>query len=95
MSFTLANFQVGNIIAGKIIKLEPTGVVVDFNKDKLAFVPLIELSFAEIQTPEEAVQLNQIREFLVVGNYNGEHDIFFSNCSPETLKDSDRLYDVT
>ncbi len=94
MSFTLANFQVGNIVAGKIIKLEPTGVLVDFDKDKLAFVPLIELSFAEIQTPEEAVQLNQIRGFLVVGNYDGEHDIFFSNCSPETLKDSDRLYET-
>ncbi|WP_414566936.1 hypothetical protein [Nostoc sp. CCY 9925] len=53
MSFTLANFQVGNIIAGKIIKLEPTGVVVDFNKDKLAFVRLIELSFAEIQTQKK------------------------------------------
>ncbi|MEH2249749.1 S1 RNA-binding domain-containing protein [Nostoc sp.] len=41
------------------------------------------------------MQLNEIREFLVVANYDGEHDIFFSHCSPETLKDSDRLYEVT
>ncbi|MEH2242146.1 hypothetical protein [Nostoc sp.] len=94
MSFSLAIFQIGDLITGKIIKLEPTGVLVDFYTDQLAFVPLVELSFVEIQTPEEAVQLNEIREFLVVANYDGEHDIFFSHCSPETLKDSDRLYET-
>ncbi|MEH2081032.1 MAG: S1 RNA-binding domain-containing protein [Nostoc sp.] len=94
MSFSLDSFQLDGIITGKIIKLEPTGVLVDFDTDELAFVPLVELSFAEIQSPEEALQLNEIREFLVVGNYDGEHDIFFSHCSPETLKDSHRLYEV-
>jgi ribosomal protein S1 len=95
MTFSLESFQLGDIIIGKIIKLEPTGVLVDFYTDQLAYVPLLELSLNEIQSPEEAVQLNEIREFLVVGNYDGEHDIFFSHCSPETLKDSDRLYEVT
>ncbi|OYD94417.1 RNA-binding protein [Nostoc sp. 'Peltigera membranacea cyanobiont' 210A] len=94
MSFSLDSFQVGDLITGKIIKLEPTGVLVDFYTVQLAYVPLLELSLNEIQSPEEAVQLNEIREFLVVGNYDGEHDIFFSHCSPETLKDSDRLYEV-
>ncbi|MEH2095666.1 S1 RNA-binding domain-containing protein [Nostoc sp.] len=94
MSFNLDSFQIGDLITGKIIKLEPTGVLVDFYTDQLAYVPLLELSLTEIQSPEEAVQLNQIREFLVVGNYDGEHGIFFSHCSPETLKDSDRLYET-
>ncbi|MFN6479072.1 S1 RNA-binding domain-containing protein [Nostoc sp. DedQUE07] len=94
MSFSLESFQLGDIITGKIIKLEPTGVLVDFYTDQLAYVPLLELSLNEIQSPEEAVRLNEIQEFLVVGNYDGEHDIFFSHCSPETLKDSDRLYEV-
>ncbi|MEH2165911.1 MAG: hypothetical protein V7K41_04380 [Nostoc sp.] len=71
MSFSLDSFQLDGIITGKIIKLEPTGVLVNFDTDKLAFVPLVELSFAEIQSPEEALQLNEIREFLVVGNYDG------------------------
>ncbi|MEH2256617.1 S1 RNA-binding domain-containing protein [Nostoc sp.] len=95
MSFSLDSFQIGDLITGKIIKLESTGVLVDFYTDQLAYVPLLELSLTEIQSPEEAVQLNEIREFLVVGNYDGEHEIYFSNCSPETLKDSDRLYETT
>ncbi|MDZ8096310.1 MAG: S1 RNA-binding domain-containing protein [Nostoc sp. DedQUE05] len=94
MSFSLESFQLGDIITGKIIKLEPTGVLVDFYTDQLAYVPLLELSLNEIQSPEEALQLNEIREFLVVGNYDGEHSIFLSHCSPETLKDSDRLYET-
>lgn len=94
MSFSLDSFQLGDIITGKIIKVEPTDVLVDFYTEQLAYVPLLELSLNEIQSPEEAVQLNEIREFLVVGNYDGEHDIFFSHCSPETLKDSDRLYET-
>jgi ribosomal protein S1 len=94
MSFKLGRFQPGDIVTGKIIRLEHTGVVVDFDADQPVYVPLPELSLNEIQTPEEALQLNEIREFLVVGNYDGEHDIFFSHCSPETLKDSDRLYEA-
>ena len=94
MSFKLGNFQPGDIVTGKIIKLEPIGVLVDFYADQLAYVPLLELSLTEIQAPEQAVQLSALREFMVVGNYDGNRDIFFSHCSPETLKDSDRLYEA-
>ncbi|MEH2433139.1 MAG: hypothetical protein V7K25_02625 [Nostoc sp.] len=41
MSFSLESFQLGNIITGQIIKLEPTGVLVDFYTDQLAYVPLL------------------------------------------------------
>ncbi|GBE92141.1 hypothetical protein [Nostoc cycadae] len=45
MSFGLDSFQIGDNITGKIIKLEPTGVLVDFDADQLAYVPLIEPTF--------------------------------------------------
>jgi small subunit ribosomal protein S1 len=91
MSLQLGRFQPGDIVTGKIIRLEPTGILVDFNTNQLIHVPLFELSLNDIQTPEEALQLNEIREFIVVGNYDGKSDIFFSNCSPDNIIDSDRL----
>ncbi|WP_427156790.1 S1 RNA-binding domain-containing protein [Aliinostoc sp. HNIBRCY26] len=90
----LSSFQPGQIILGKIIKLEPTGIIVDFDADQPAYITLQELSFSKIQSPEEAVQLNEIREFLVVRNYDGKNDIFFSHCTPETLQESDRLHET-
>jgi hypothetical protein len=48
----------------------------------------------KVQSPEEAVQLNQVREFLVVGDYECQHDYFFPDCTPETLNGGDRLYEV-
>ena len=92
MIFQSDVLQIGDIVAGRIVTIEQTGVLVDFEMDRPIHVPLVELSMNEIQAPEDALQLNEVREFLVVGNYDGNHDIFFSHCSPETLKDSDRLY---
>jgi small subunit ribosomal protein S1 len=94
MSIPLGRFQPGDIVTGRIITLEQTGVLVDFDTDRLVRVPLSELSFNEIQTPEDVLRLNEIREFFVVGNYDGKSEIFFSHCSPDTLKDSDRLLEA-
>jgi small subunit ribosomal protein S1 len=84
-------FKIGDIVVGRIIGIEQTGVLVDFNLDRPIYVPLLELSINEIEDPEDALQANEFREFLVIGNYDGKSDIFFSHCSPETLKDSSRL----
>lgn len=91
MCFQLGSFYPGEIIRGKILKLDPKGALVNFEGDREAFVPLLELSLAEIQSPEEAVKVGEIREFLVVANYDGDGNIFFSHCSPETLEGSERL----
>lgn len=91
MNLSLFDFKINEIIAGKIIKLKSTGVIVDFNNDRITDVPLKELSLADLQFPKEAVKLNEIREFLIVGNYDCEGELFFSNCSPKTLKNSIRL----
>ncbi len=70
MSFALGSFPLGEIVTGRIVKLEPGGVLVDFGTERLAYIPQSELSLAKVQSPEAAVQLNQVREFLVVGDYD-------------------------
>ncbi len=94
MSVPLGKFQPGDIVTGKVVALEPTGALVDFDIKQLVHVPLSELSLSEIQSPDEALRVGEIREFLVVGNYDGQREIFFSNCSPETLISSDRLLET-
>lgn len=95
MSFRLENFKIDDRITGKIVKLEPDCVLVNFSTGELACVPLSELSITDIETPQQVLQCGEIREFLVVGNYDGKTEISFSHCSPETLlEDSDRLYEV-
>jgi ribosomal protein S1 len=94
MSFELGRFPLNEIVTGRIVQIEPRGVLFDFDAEQLAYIPQWELSSAEVQSPEEAVQLNQVREFLVVGNYDRQHTCFISDCTPETINDSDRLYEV-
>jgi ribosomal protein S1 len=94
MSVQLGRFQPDDIVTGKIIEIEPTGVLVDFNTEELVHVPLLELSLNDIHSPEDALQLNEIREFLVLGNYDGKSQLFCANSSPEMLMDDDRLYDL-
>jgi ribosomal protein S1 len=94
MSFELGSFPLDEIVTGRIVKLEPRGVLVDFGIEQLAYIPQSELLLVKVQFPEEAAQLNQVREFLVVGNYEWQHNCFFPDCTPETLNSSDRLYEV-
>ena len=94
MSLELGSFPLNEVVTGRIIKLESRGILVDFGTEKLAYIPQSELSLTKVQSPEEAVQLNQVREFLVMGDYDWQHDCFFPNCTPETLNGSDRLYEV-
>ena len=68
MSFELGSFPLDEIVTGRIVKLQPRGVLVDFGTEQLAYVPQSELPLAKVQSPEEAVQLNQVREFLLVRN---------------------------
>lgn len=90
----LGEFQPDDIATGKIVALEPTGALVDFDINQLVHVSLFDLSFSKIRSLDEALRVGEVREFLVVGNYDGQRDIFFSHCSPETLIGSDRLLET-
>ena len=58
----LGEFQPGDIVTGKIVALEPTGALVDFDIDQLVNVPLSELSLCNIQSPDEALRVDEVRE---------------------------------
>nr|YP_010330135.1 ribosomal protein S1 [Porphyridium aerugineum]UNJ17851.1 ribosomal protein S1 [Porphyridium aerugineum] len=63
------NFHSNDIIAGKIISLEVSGMLVDIGSIRTGFLPFQELSYnlyAEILR----LEINQIREFLILKQLN-------------------------
>jgi small subunit ribosomal protein S1 len=60
-----SNLRSGDIVIGKVVSLEDLGAWVDIGIEKPLHLPLQEISTKEIEDPEEVLQLNLTREFLV------------------------------
>ena len=94
MGFRLDGFLLGDVVSGQIVEISPHGVRVNFGVGQPVYVRQSELSFVEIDAPEDVLKLNEVREFLVAGEYDGKIDHFFHDATPEILNDSDRLYEI-
>lgn len=62
----------GDIVVGTVFRLEQTGALIDIGVETAAYIPLREMSIAEIDSPEYLLQLNETREFLIVTEYDKE-----------------------
>jgi small subunit ribosomal protein S1 len=60
-----SSLRSGEIVIGKVVSLEKSGAWVDIGIEKLLYLPLQEISTKEFNLPEEVLQLNLTREFLV------------------------------
>ena len=64
------SFSLGEIVIGTVFKLEPEGALIDLGSDIAAYIPLREMSIVEVESPEQVLQLNETRQFLVVRDYD-------------------------
>ncbi|MDB9510116.1 S1 RNA-binding domain-containing protein [Kamptonema animale CS-326] len=64
------SFSLGEIVIGTVFKLEPEGALIDLGSDIAAYIPLREMSIVEVESPEQVLQLNETRQFLVVHDYD-------------------------
>lgn len=55
-----------------MFRLEPTGALIDIGIETAAYIPLREMSIADVDSPEDVLQLNETREFLIVTHYDKE-----------------------
>lgn len=62
------SFSLGDTVIGTVCKLEPQGALINLGAEILAYIPLREMSIAEVHSPEEVLHLNQTREFLIVSD---------------------------
>ncbi|MBD1897233.1 S1 RNA-binding domain-containing protein [Coleofasciculus sp. FACHB-129] len=70
MNSNLSSFRPGDVVIGKAIALEPEGALIDIGAPTAIFLPIREMSINEIDSPEEVLQLNETREFLIVNQYD-------------------------
>ncbi|MBD2742767.1 S1 RNA-binding domain-containing protein [Coleofasciculus sp. FACHB-1120] len=78
MNSTLSSFCPGDVVIGKAIALEPGGALIDIGAPTAIFLPISEMSINEIDSPEEALQLNETREFLIVRKYDEAGNLMLS-----------------
>ncbi|WP_343277552.1 S1 RNA-binding domain-containing protein [Kamptonema sp. UHCC 0994] len=68
------SFSLGEIVIGTVFKLEPEGALIDLGSEIAAYIPLREMSIVEVESPEEVLQLNETRQFLVVHDYSDQEN---------------------
>ncbi|MGC8784713.1 MAG: 30S ribosomal protein S1 [Armatimonadota bacterium] len=71
-------YQVGQVVTGKIARLAPFGAIVDLSGDLEATIPLSELSTRRVRSAAEVVQEGQEVEALVVQIVPAEHRMVLS-----------------
>ncbi|GBC96722.1 30S ribosomal protein S1 [bacterium HR16] len=71
-------YQVGQVVTGKIARLAPFGAIVDLPGDLEATIPLSELSTRRVRSAAEVVQEGQEVEALVVQIAPAEHRMVLS-----------------
>jgi len=72
------SFSPGDVVIGTVFKLEPEGALIDLGSEIVAYIPLREMSIVEIESPEEVLQLNETRQFLVVRDCDRERNTMLS-----------------
>ncbi|NES97768.1 MAG: S1 RNA-binding domain-containing protein [Desertifilum sp. SIO1I2] len=72
------NFQAGQVVNGKIIAHDNTGVYVDIGGKSAAFVPLAEASLSSEKPLAEVLPLNEEMDFLIVREQNEDGQVTLS-----------------
>ncbi|MEW5860788.1 MAG: S1 RNA-binding domain-containing protein [Cyanobacteriota bacterium] len=70
MNSNLSSLNPGDVVNGTVVALEPGGALINIGAPTAIFLPIWEMSINEIDSPEEVLQLNETREFLIVYKYD-------------------------
>ncbi len=69
---TFKEYQVGDIVKGKVIKIDPSGVLVDIKYKADGLVPLEELAERVPKSPEEVVKIGDVIDVIIENLENKE-----------------------
>lgn len=78
MNSNLFSLNPGDLVRGTVIALESGGALIDIGAPTAIFLPIWEMSINEIDSPEEVLQVNETREFLIINDYDIEGNLMLS-----------------
>ncbi len=71
-------YNVGDIVEGTVLKLNPFGAFVELDKDIHGLAHISELSWKKIQAPDDVLTSGEVRKFKIVSIEPGEHRLGLS-----------------
>lgn len=71
-------YQIGQVVEGKVTKVMPFGVFVELSKDIQGLAHLAELSHEAVKDPEALLKVGEIKKFKIISIEPGEHRLGLS-----------------
>lgn len=71
-------YQIGQVVKGKVSKIMPFGVFVELTKDIQGLAHVMELSHETVKNPESILKIGEEKEFKIISIEPGEHRLGLS-----------------
>jgi small subunit ribosomal protein S1 len=84
-------FHPGDVVPGTVFALEPKGALIDIGAKTAAFIPLQEMSINRVDSPEEVLRPNEMREFFILSEENEEGQLTLSIRRIEYMRSWERV----
>ncbi|MDA0265911.1 MAG: 30S ribosomal protein S1 [Cyanobacteria bacterium] len=85
------HFNPGDTVAGTVFSLEPKGALIDIGAKTAAYIPIQEMSINRVESPEEVLQSNEMREFFILTDENEDGQLTLSIRRIEYMRAWERV----
>jgi len=91
---TIIDFNEGDILRGKVVKIDKDEVLIDIGYKSEGVIPLNELSIRNNVKPEEVVEVDDVIEILVLQKEDQDGRLLLSKKRAEIEKNFDRIEEI-
>ncbi|NJN22972.1 MAG: 30S ribosomal protein S1 [Leptolyngbya sp. RL_3_1] len=85
------HFNPGDTVAGTVFSLEPRGALIDIGAKTAAYIPIQEMSINRVESPDEVLQSNEMREFFILTDENEDGQLTLSIRRIEYMRAWERV----
>ena len=85
------HFSPGDIVPGEVFSIEPRGALIDIGAKTAAYLPIQEMSINRVETPDEVLGPNEIREFFILTDENEDGQLTLSIRRIEYMRAWERV----